>query len=72
MARRLLRAGHRCVVYDIHPEAGQALAKDGAVAATTLEDFVAQAEKPRAIWMMVPAAAVDPMLADSRPAPRTR
>jgi 6-phosphogluconate dehydrogenase len=67
MARRLLRAGQRCVVYDIHPEPGEALAKDGAVAATTLDDFVHKLSKPRAIWMMVPAAAVDPMLADLVP-----
>ena len=62
MVRRLLRAGHQCVVYDIHPEAVQALVKEGAVGATSLEDFVHKLSKPRAIWMMVPAAVVDPTL----------
>ena len=45
MVRRLRRAGHQCVVYDLHPEAVQALVKEGAVGATSLEDFVQQAEK---------------------------
>ncbi len=62
MVKRLQRAGHRCVVYDLHPDAVQALAKDGAVGTTSLEDFANKLKKPRAIWMMVPAAAVDPTL----------
>jgi 6-phosphogluconate dehydrogenase len=62
MVRRLLRAGHQCVVYDIQPDAVQALVKERAVGATSLEDFVHQLSKPRALWMMVPAAAVDPTL----------
>jgi 6-phosphogluconate dehydrogenase len=62
MVRRLLRAGHQCVVYDLHPEAAQALAKEGAVATTSLEDFVKKLKLPRTVWMMVPAAVVDPML----------
>ena len=62
MVRRLLRAGHQCVVYDIHSEAVQALAKDGAVGATSLEDLTKKLKMPRAIWMMVPAAGVDPTL----------
>ena len=62
MVRRLLRAGHQCVVYDIHPEAVQALVKEGAVGATSLEDFAKKLSKPRAVWMMVPAAVVDPTL----------
>ena len=45
MVRRLLQAGHRCVVYDIHPEAVQALVEEGAIGATSLEDFVRQAEQ---------------------------
>jgi len=59
MVRRLLSAGHQCVVYDIHAPAVQALVKEKAVGATSLEDFVNKLKKPRAIWMMVPAAAVD-------------
>jgi 6-phosphogluconate dehydrogenase len=62
MVRRLLRAGHQCVVYDIHSEVVQTLVKERAVGATSLEDFVHTLSKPRAIWMMVPAAAVDPTL----------
>jgi len=62
MVQRLLRAGHRCVAYDVHPEAAQALVKDGAVGATSMEDFARTLKAPRAIWMMVPAAAVDETL----------
>jgi len=62
MVRRLLRAGHQCVVYDIHPEVVQALVKEKAIGATTLKDFVHKLNKPRAIWLMVPAAAVDATL----------
>ena len=62
MVRRLLRAGHQCVVYDIHPEVVQALTKEKAVGAASLEDFVHKLSKPRAVWMMVPAAAVDATL----------
>ena len=59
MVRRLMKAGHHCVVYDIHPEPVQALVKKKAVGAASLEDFVRKLSKPRAIWMMVPAAVVD-------------
>jgi 6-phosphogluconate dehydrogenase len=59
MVRRLMKAGHECVVYDVHPEAVEGLEKEGAVGATKLEDFVQKISTPRAIWMMVPAAIVD-------------
>ncbi len=62
MVRRLLRAGHQCVVYDLQPEAVQALAKEGAVGATSLEDLANKLKSPRSVWMMVPAAVVDPTL----------
>ena len=62
MVRRLLRAGHHCVVYDLHPEPAQALAKEGAVGTTSLADFAKKLKMPRTVWMMVPAAAVDPTL----------
>ena len=62
MVRRLQRAGHHCVVYDTKQEAVRELAKDGAVGASSLEDFANKLKKPRAVWMMVPAAAVDPTL----------
>jgi 6-phosphogluconate dehydrogenase len=62
MVRRLLRAGHQCVAYDVHPELAQSLVKDGAVGATSIEDFTRKLKAPRAIWMMVPAAVVDETL----------
>jgi 6-phosphogluconate dehydrogenase len=62
MVLRLQKAGHDCVVYDTNQETVQVLAKEGAVASASLEDFADKLKKPRAIWMMVPAAAVDPTL----------
>ena len=62
MVRRLMRAGHHCVVYDIHSEAVQSLAKEGAAGANSLEDFVKKLKTPRAVWMMVPAGVVDATL----------
>ncbi len=62
MVRRLLRAGHQCVVYDLNAEAVRELVKEGAVGTTSLEDFAHKLKKPRAAWMMVPAAAVDQTL----------
>jgi 6-phosphogluconate dehydrogenase len=62
MVRRLQLAGHRCVVYDLHPEAVEKLVKEGATGARSLEDLVHKLAKPRALWMMVPAAVVDPTL----------
>jgi 6-phosphogluconate dehydrogenase len=55
IVRRLMRDGHRCVVFDVSPDAVKALEAEGAVGATSLEDFVAKLEKPRAAWIMVPA-----------------
>ncbi len=62
MVRRLLRAGHQCVVYDVQPEAVQALVKEGAAGTTSLENFTNKLKMPRVVWMMVPAAVVDPTL----------
>ena len=62
MVRRLMKAGHQCVVYDLNAEVVQALAKEGAVGTTSLEDFAKKLKSPRAVWMMVPAAVVDPTL----------
>ncbi len=67
MVRRLMCAGHPCVVYDIHADAVQPLAKEGATGASSLADFVQKLSKPRAVWLMVPAAAVDKTLADLTP-----
>ena len=62
MVRRLMRAGHQCVVYDLQQEAVQAITKDGAVGTTSLEDFARKLKPPRTVWMMLPAAVVDPTL----------
>jgi 6-phosphogluconate dehydrogenase len=64
MVRRLLKAGHQCVVFNRSPEPVQALAKEGAVGATSLDDFIKKLDAPRAVWLMVPAAAVDSTLND--------
>ena len=58
IVRRLMKGGHRCVGYDVSPDAVKALEVDGAEGATSLEDFVAKLEKPRAVWVMVPAGAI--------------
>src|ERR1051326_6571214 len=63
MVRRLLRAGHQCVVYDVHPDVVQSLAREGAVGASSLEDVAAKLMRPRAVWLMIPAAVVDSQLA---------
>jgi 6-phosphogluconate dehydrogenase len=67
MVRRLLRNGHRCVVFDMSPQAVKDLAAENAVGASDLRDLVRQLEAPRAIWLMVPAAAVDHAIADLVP-----
>jgi 6-phosphogluconate dehydrogenase len=64
MARRLLKAGHRSVVFDMSPKAVEELAQEGATASSDVRDFVKKLEPPRAIWLMVPAAAVDKTIAD--------
>jgi 6-phosphogluconate dehydrogenase len=63
MVRRLIRKGHECVAYDVNPEAAKDLAKEGAIASASLDDFVAKLNKPRVAFMMVPAAAVEETLA---------
>src|ERR1700742_2839054 len=63
MVRRLMRAGHECVVFDVFPKAVEEMAKEKAVGASSLEDFVKKLTKPRAIWLMVPAAVVDKTIA---------
>jgi len=56
LVRRLMRDGHRCVVYDVNAGAVKELEGEGATGATSLADFVAKLEKPRAAWLMLPAA----------------
>lgn len=64
MVRRLMAGGHSCVVYDLNQESVRAVAAEGAVPATTLDDFAAKLTPPRNIWMMVPAVVVDRSIAD--------
>jgi 6-phosphogluconate dehydrogenase len=64
MVRRLMRAGHQCVVYDVSKDAVKGLAKEGATGTASLDDFVAKLSKPRAAWIMLPAAVVDQTLTD--------
>jgi 6-phosphogluconate dehydrogenase len=56
LVRRLMRDGHECVVYDVNADAVKELAGEGATGAATLDEFVAKLSKPRAAWVMVPAA----------------
>ena len=67
MVRRLMNNGHTAVVYDRSQDAVNDLAKDGAVGSTALADFIAKLDKPRSIWLMVPAAVVDKSIADLMP-----
>lgn len=67
MVRRLMRDGHECVVFDVNPAAVKELAGEGAIGATSMEDFVSKLTKPRAAWMMVPAAVVEETLAQVAP-----
>jgi len=67
IVRRLMRAGHECVVYDLSPAAVQMMAGEGAAGGVSLEDFVAKLSQPRAVWMMLPAAIVDQTIAALRP-----
>ena len=64
MARRLMRAGHTCVVYDHSPAAVAGLVQEGAVGVAALADLAAKLTPPRAVWLMVPAAVVDAVVAD--------
>jgi len=67
MVRRLQKQGHQCVVYDRSADSVKQLAGEGAIGSTSLDDFVAKLTKPRAIWLMVPAAVVDATIADLLP-----
>jgi 6-phosphogluconate dehydrogenase len=67
MVRRLVRGGHECVVTDTQTQAVAMMSAEGAVGAPSLESFVRALAPPRPIWMIVPAAVVDPMLAKLEP-----
>jgi 6-phosphogluconate dehydrogenase len=67
MVRRLLNGGHQCVVFDRSPQAVTELAQEKAVGTSSLADLMKNLEKPRAVWLMVPAAVVDNTIADLLP-----
>jgi 6-phosphogluconate dehydrogenase len=67
MVRRLIKAGHRCAVFDLFQKTVEALAKEGATGAASFGDLAKQLEKPRVVWLMVPAAAVDNTITDLLP-----
>jgi 6-phosphogluconate dehydrogenase len=67
LVRRLMRDGHRCVAYDRNPDAVKALEAEGATGAESLADFVAKLDKPRAMWIMVPAGVVQSTLEQLKP-----
>ena len=67
MVRRLIRNGHQCVVYDRSEQAVDEMVKEKAVGATSLADLAKKLQKPRALWLMVPAAVVDKTIADLVP-----
>ena len=62
MVRRLMNGGHQCVVHDVSAAAVAALVGEGAVGSSGVDDFVARLDRPRTVWLMVPAAVVDPTL----------
>src|SRR6266581_2138848 len=68
MVRRLLKGGHECVVFDMSPKSFSDLTAENAVGSSSLADLVKKLEKPRAVWLMVPAAVVDKTIADILPA----
>src|SRR5580693_9094415 len=67
MVLRLLKNGHSCVAFDRSPKAVEELVQQKAVGSATLQEFVKKLEKPRAVWLMVPAAAVDETIAGLLP-----
>src|SRR3954454_12917280 len=67
MVRRLIRKGHDCAVFDRSPQTVAELVQENAVGASSLADLVKKLDKPRAVWLMVPAAVVDQTIADLLP-----
>src|SRR5215469_4989132 len=63
MVRRAMKAGHECVVFDMFPKAVEELTKEKAIGSSSLQDFAKKLGKPRAVWLMVPAAVVDQTIA---------
>src|SRR5438046_212172 len=68
MVRRLMRAGHRCLVFDLSAKTVEAMASEGATGSSSFADLANQLDKPRTVWLMVPSGAVDQTLASLLPA----
>src|SRR6516164_9466209 len=67
MVRRLIKGGHQCVAFDVSPKAVADLARDKAVGASSAADLVQKLDKPRTVWLMIPAGIVDKTIADLAP-----
>ncbi|MDB4987310.1 MAG: 6-phosphogluconate dehydrogenase [Myxococcaceae bacterium] len=67
MTRRLIRAGHEVVVHDVSHQAVEGLAKEGAQGSSSTQDFLDKLQRPRAVWLMIPAGVVDQTLAELEP-----
>src|ERR1700746_3351693 len=67
LVRRLMRDGHRCVAYDRNPDVVKGLEAEGATGANSLAEFADKLERPRAIWIMVPAGVVESTLEQLKP-----
>src|SRR5215470_10817079 len=67
MVRRLMKNGHECVVFDMSAKSVQELAGEGAKGSSSFQDFVSNLTKPRAVWLMIPAAVVDQTIAEIAP-----
>jgi 6-phosphogluconate dehydrogenase len=67
MVRRLMKKGHQCITYDRNPDSVKALSSEGATGAGSLKEFIKKLDKPRAVWLMVPAAVVDASIKDLVP-----
>jgi 6-phosphogluconate dehydrogenase len=67
MVRRLIKGGHQCVVFDMSPKAVNELVEEKAVGSSSLQEFANKLQKPRAVWLMVPAAVVDKTIASLLP-----
>src|SRR5499427_1812004 len=67
MVRRLMKNGHNCVVFDMSQKSVAELAGEGATGSSSIQDFISKLQKPRAIWLMIPAAVVDSTIAEIAP-----
>src|SRR5947207_2142399 len=67
MVRRLIKGGHECVVFDRSPKLVKELVGEKAVGSSSMKDLIKKLQKPRTVWLMVPAAVVDKMITDLTP-----